>query len=480
MANRTFDQFIDDIHDAEQGPHIVAFFDFDKTLIAGYSATSFLSEQVKSGAMSPRDLRYQVGAITKFSTGRLNFSGLMAATANVMRGQAEFVFEELGERVYRKRIAGAIYPEARALLDAHRSMGHTIAIVSSATKYQIEPAARELDIEYILCTDLEVEDGVFTGEVISPTCFGEGKRTAGEDFCEEFEADLEDSFFYTDSEDDLPLLEVVGHPRVVNPSKKLTAISRNRSYPVCNFKSGGRPTLSQIARTGAIYAMLPTSMALTAPLWAASGNKRTALNASMSIWTDFASAFAGLTYDIEGEEHLWSHRPAVFIFNHQSSIDTVVIGKLLRQDFTGIGKQEIKKFPIVGPALTYAGVVFIDRSSSAKAIEQIKPVITALTEENLSVCLAPEGTRSRGKKLGAFKKGAFHIAMQAGVPIVPVVIHNSSDALPKGQHIAKPTQIKVTVLKPIKTKRWTIKTLNKHVDDVRQKFLDTLGQSDTL
>lgn len=476
MANRTLDQYIQDIHDAPEGPNIVAMFDFDKTLIAGYSAASFLSEQVKSGKMGPRDLGTQIGAISKFSTGRLNFSGLIAATADAMRGQAEFVFEELGERVYQKKIAGAIYPEARSLLQAHRDMGHTIAIVSSATKYQIEPAARELGIEYILCTDLEVEDGVFTGEVISPTCFGMGKRTAGEDFCEEFDADITDSFFYTDSEDDLPLLEIVGHPRVVNPSKKLASIARNRSFPVCNFQSGGRPTLAQIARTGSIYAMLPTALLMTTPLWAATGNKRTALNASMAIWTEFASALAGLTYDIEGEEHLWSHRPAVFIFNHQSSMDMVIVGKLLGRDITGIGKKEIERFPIVGPALKYADLVFIDRSSSAKAIEQIKPVIDAINEDGLSVCLAPEGTRSRGKKLGPFKKGAFHIAMQAGVPIVPIVIHNASDALPKGQHIAKPAHIKVTVLKPIKTGRWSVKTLDKHVKNVRQKFLDTLGQ----
>ena len=247
MSNRTFDEFLQDIYDSEEGPHIAAFFDFDKTLIAGYSAKSFLTEQLKSGGISPRDVARQLGAAASFRSGKMNFSAFMAETAGVFRGQAEYVFQEFGEEVYRKKVAGAIYPEARKLLQAHRDKGHKIAIVSSATLYQIEPAARELDIDYIMCTDLEIKDGIFTGNVISPTCFGQGKRTSAEDFCDEMGTNMTDSFFYTDSEDDLPLLEVVGHPRVVNPSKPLAHIARQRSYPVCKFKSGGeRPSIGRI------------------------------------------------------------------------------------------------------------------------------------------------------------------------------------------------------------------------------------------
>lgn len=476
MAKRPVEDLIQDIYDAGEGAHIAAFFDFDRTLIHGFSAKAFLEEQVRSGKLSPREFGSLVTAIVKYSRAKLNFSEFIAATSDVMRGQAEFVFEEFGEQVYTKRVAGAIYPEARALLDAHREMGHTIAIVSSATKYQIEPAARELDIDYILCTDLEVVDGIFTGNVISPTCFGTGKRTAAEDFCEDLNTDMQESFFYTDSEDDLPLLDVVGHPRVVNPSKALKKISEQRSWPICRFENLGRPSISQIARTGSIYAMLPYTLAATTPLWALTGKKRTALNATTSIWTEYASAAVGLTYDIEGEEHLWSHRPAVFIFNHQSSIDTVIVAKLIQRDFTGIGKKEIASFPVIGQALKYADMIFIDRSSTTDAIKAIQPVISAMKDDGLSVCLAPEGTRSHGRKLGAFKKGAFHIAQQAGVPIVPIVIHNASDALPKGQNIARAAKIKVTVLPPIKTGRWTPKTVGKHAEATRQKYLEVLGQ----
>lgn len=474
----SLEDLLQDIEQSGKGREVAAFFDFDRTLIAGYSAQAFLEEQLLSGDMSPGELRSQAAAIVKYSTGRLNFSGLVAETANVMRGQAEYVFEEFGERVYRKKVAGAIFPEARTLLEAHRKMGHTLVIVSSATKYQIEPAAKELGIEYILCTDLEIEDDVFTGNVISPTCFGDGKRTAAEDFCDELETEMDKSFFYTDSDDDLPLLDVVGYPRTINPNRKLSRIAKKRDWPICNFASRSRPTLNQIARTASIFTMLPTSLALTAPLWALTGNKRDAINTAGSIWSDVASALAGLTYDIEGEHHLWSDRPAVFIFNHQSSVDPVIVGKLLQRDFTGVGKKEIERFPLVGPALKYADMVFIDRASTEKAIDAMKPVIKAITEDKLSVVLAPEGTRSHGKRLSKFKKGAFHIAMQAGVPVVPIVIHNAVDSLPKGQNIARPAEIKVTVLPPVPTDKWTLKNINKQVTDIRQQFLDVLGQED--
>lgn len=477
MADK-IDELLQTIYDAGEGPEIAAFFDFDNTLIAGYSVQAVFEEQLRAGEMSLKEFRSHAAAAAKYSLGRINFSGLVSETASAMRGQAEYVMEEFGERVFKKRIAGQIYPEARSILEAHREMGHTIAIVSSATKYQIEPAARELDIDYILCTDLEIEDGIFTGDVIHPTCFGDGKRTAAEDFCEDFKCRLDRSFFYTDSDDDLPLLDVVAHPRVVNPNTNLSRIARRRSWPVYKFESRGRPKIQQIARTGAAYALLPTALAATVPIWALTGKKRDALNTALSLWTDYASALAGLSFDIEGEEHLWSHRPAVFIFNHQSSIDPIIIGKLLKRDVTGIGKKEIANFPIVGAAFRYADIVFIDRTNTEKAIDAMKPVIEAIKKDCLSVTLAPEGTRSPATKLGRFKKGAFHIAMQAGVPIVPIVIHNATDSLPKGRNIPRKAKIYVTVLPPVDTSKWKTSKLEDHIEDVRHQYLEALGQDD--
>ena len=83
--------------------------------------------------------------------------------------------------------------------------------------------------------------------------------------------------------------------------------------------------------------------------------------------------------------------------------------------------------------MQFADVAFVDRKNTQSAIEAMKPVVDAIVDDKVSVVLSPEGTRSVSTKLGAFKKGAFHIAIQAGVPVIPIVIHNALDSLPKGQ-----------------------------------------------
>jgi putative phosphoserine phosphatase/1-acylglycerol-3-phosphate O-acyltransferase len=99
--------------------------------------------------------------------------------------------------------------------------------------------------------------------------------------------------------------------------------------------------------------------------------------------------------------------------------------------------------------------------------------------EGKSVCLSPEGTRSTTLKLADFKKGAFFLAMQAGVPIVPIVIHNSGDVQPKGDRFFHPGTVEVEVLPPVDTSKWSEGTIDKNVAEVRTMYLKALGQEPT-
>jgi putative phosphoserine phosphatase/1-acylglycerol-3-phosphate O-acyltransferase len=166
----------------------------------------------------------------------------------------------------------------------------------------------------------------------------------------------------------------------------------------------------------------------------------------------------------------------VFVFNHQSNVDMVIIARLLRRDISGVGKKEIRNIPLIGRLLELSGVVLIDRQDTAKAIEIMTGLVDTMRIEGKSVCMSPEGTRSITPKLAPFKKGAFHLAMQAGVPIVPIVIQNSSDIMPKGDMIYRPATIKVDVLPPVETDDWSADTIDEHVATVRDMFLGTLGQ----
>jgi putative phosphoserine phosphatase/1-acylglycerol-3-phosphate O-acyltransferase len=180
--------------------------------------------------------------------------------------------------------------------------------------------------------------------------------------------------------------------------------------------------------------------------------------------------------DITGEEHVWSDRPCVFVFNHQSSADMLVLAALLRRDMAGVGKKEIRQIPILGRVIEYAGTVLIDRENTASAVEAMQPLVDAMRNEGRCVCMAPEGTRSTSTHLGRFKKGAFHLAMQAGVPMVPIVIHNSIDVSPRGQFVMRPATVKVDVLPPIDTSNWSAETIDEHVEFVRDLFLIELDQ----
>ena len=204
-------------------------------------------------------------------------------------------------------------------------------------------------------------------------------------------------------------------------------------------------------------------------------SRRDGVNLAASTWADLASALAGIDLRVEGEEHLWSHRPAVFLFNHQSAVDTLLVAKLLRRDFTGVGKQELRTHPVFGPAFAFAGVVFIDRGDTQKAIEAMKPAVVAL-KEGRSIAIAPEGTRSRTAKLGRFKKGAFHIAMQAGVPIVPIVFRNALDVLPRGAIVLRAATVEVVVLPPVDTRDWTRESLEERIEEIRGAYLEVLGE----
>ena len=340
------------------------------------------------------------------------------------------------------------------------------------------PAARSLDIENVLCTKLQVENGVFTGNVVRPICFGSGKVIAAESLVEKYGVDLEKSYFYSDSTDDLALLQRVGNPRPLNPSYRLASIAEREGWPVRRFASRGRPTPGDWARTAMVPASLIGSFFAGLPIWALTGSKRDALNFSMSLFADTASALIGLNLKVKGEHHLWSHRPAVFIFNHQSNVDLVIIARLLRRDISGVGKKEIGEMPLIGRILEFSGVVLIDRKDSEQAIEAVNALVDLMQIEGKSVCMSPEGTRSVTPKLAPFKKGAFHLAMHAGVPIVPIVIQNSTDVNPKGSSIYHPATVEVEVLAPVDTSEWRVEMIDQHIDSVRSMFLKALEQDE--
>lgn len=461
---------------APKGPKTTALFDFDGTIIYGYSAFHFLRAQVAKGDLDLRDLLTSLQAMVQFGLRTIDFANLISLTAQFMAGLSKSDYDTFAQTVYDQHIGRLIYPEVRQLIIAHQKAGHTVAIVSSATRFQLLGAAKDLGIEHIYCTELETIDDVFTGHIDGPPCFGIGKVNAAKQLLKKTKGRLSNTFFYSDSTDDADLLVACGRPVALNPSRSLTQMAREHDWPSATFDSRGRPTLGQLVRSLAATSSVISSFAAGIPVFALTGSIRQSRNFSYSLFAESASALIGLQIEVTGEANLWKTRPAVFIFNHQSKTDVIIATKLIRQDLAGVGKKEIKKLPLIGSVMEWGGVVMIDRKNSRSAIEAMKPLVDAIRYDGKSVVLAPEGTRSTTRRLGAFKKGAFHLAMQAGVPIVPIVIHNASDIAPKGDFVFRPGTVSVTVLDPVETNHWTEDTMDAEIETIRERYLEVLGQ----
>ena len=220
-------------------PRIGAFFDMDKTLIAENSGSLYMRYRRQQGEIGRTELMRGLGSYLQYKVGLLDIQSWMRSMSLEFRGRSESELEADAVRWVEEMVADQIYPEARELVDDHRARGHLVAIVSGATRYVVAPIARCLGVEHMIYTRLEVVDGLFTGDVVEPVCFEEGKIYWLEKFIEEHGISLAKSWFYTDSVTDSPLLDLVGHPVVTNPDYMLYRMARKRRWPVRFFTPPG-------------------------------------------------------------------------------------------------------------------------------------------------------------------------------------------------------------------------------------------------
>ena len=216
-------------------PRIGAFFDMDKTLIAENSGTLWMKHRYENGEIGNVDLLKGIAVYLQYKLGVLDIRSWAQSALADYRGKREDEMEKQAREWFDARIAPLLYPEAEQLVREHDAAGHVVAIVSGATRYVVRPLAERLGIRHMLYTRLEVERGCFTGRVIDPICFEEGKIYWLQQLIEEEGIDLAKSYFYTDSITDRPLLDLVAHPVAVNPDPMLYREAVRRSWPVRFF-----------------------------------------------------------------------------------------------------------------------------------------------------------------------------------------------------------------------------------------------------
>jgi HAD superfamily hydrolase (TIGR01490 family) len=459
---------------APAGPRTAAFFDFDGTLIAGYSATAFAREQLRRLRVSPLQVAELARTRLEIALQRREEEELVRAAIRGFAGLTEGELAEMGRKLFQASIAGQVHPEARELVHAHQRRGHRVVIASSATRYQVEPLAEDLGIRDLLCTRLEVKGGALTGEVKGPVLWGAGKAEAVRRLATRARLPLENAHGYGNGDEDVEFLSLLGHPHPVNPGPELARVAQERKWRTLRFATRRPLDAGLLARNAtALYGMGVATLAGLG-IGLLNRDRRLAINLVTSLAPDVALPLAGVEVAVvRGEEHLWEHRPAVFLFNHQSYLDGLIVGHLLRSDFTAVAKKELEwtPFGIFGQIGDFA---FVDRSDSAQAREAVAPVVERI-RRGISLVIAPEGTRSATQTVGPFKKGAFHLARQAGVPVVPIVIRNSGDLLWKRSLITRPGRVEVAVLPPIAVARWRERDLDQRVEEVRRLYVETLA-----
>lgn len=214
-----------------------AFFDLDKTIIAKSSTLAFSRPLFAHGLLNRRAVLRSAYGQLAFGLGRADHAMMEKMRAEISAlvtgWDVTTVRQIVGEALH-EIIEPLFYSEALDLIEQHREAGHDIIIVSASGAEMVEPIARMLGATHAIATRLEEQDGRYTGRILQYS-YGPNKAVAMADLAARHGYDLAQSFGYSDSETDVPMLEAVGHPFAVNPDKGLRRAALEHGWPILTF-----------------------------------------------------------------------------------------------------------------------------------------------------------------------------------------------------------------------------------------------------
>jgi len=210
-----------------------ALFDMDRTLIRKETATLYVRYQREIGEAGLRDLAQALVWVTQYTLGMIDAPAVAMKAARPLAGTPELVMSARCDDWFRRYIEPHVCDLGRRAVALHRERGDLLAIVTGASPYAARPLGRRLGIPHVVASELEVDErGLFTGRFSPPLCYGVGKVERATVLAEQHGFRLDEATFYSDSCTDLPLLEAVAEPVVVNPDPRLRRIARARGWRV--------------------------------------------------------------------------------------------------------------------------------------------------------------------------------------------------------------------------------------------------------
>ncbi len=211
---------------------VAAFFDFDETLLAVDSATIGFKVLKEQGYLSRTFiLKLLLGVVLK-RFGLVDEQYMAKTFLSFYKGRELQLFVDSAQDFYNQHLAPNLSPEVVQKLCWHQEQGHQTVLVTGSIDYYLKPVMQALQIDHLLCTYLEVdENGILTGRPKGLVCVGDAKVTLAENLADDQDIDFSKSYAYGNSENDIPILNHVGNPVIVNPTRGLAAYAKLHNWP---------------------------------------------------------------------------------------------------------------------------------------------------------------------------------------------------------------------------------------------------------
>ncbi len=414
-----------------RAPRAAAFFDLDRTLLRGASGPVFSAAMRSVGIMPERPNPLEPLLFGMFDLVGENWPTMMFTkqAARVSRGwKVEDV--EAAAKIAAEGLVQKVLPYAMAEIDQHREAGRLLVLATTTPYDLVRPFADELGFDAVIATRYGRADGRYDGTIRGEFVWGKGKARAVKEFAEERGIDLSESYAYSDSYYDVPLLSIVGHPTAINPDPRMAAVAALRRWPQKWFD-------------------VPVGVPKFAGL-----EPQTALQ-----FLARPELFPFARFRIYGAKRIPTTGPAILVANHRSYFDPIAIGMLLAKvgrPVRFLGKKEVFDAPIVGDLARAMGGIRVDRGTGSDA--PIEAAEEALAAGDL-VAVMPQGTIPRGREFFSptlkGRWGAARLAHASGAPVIPIGLWGTekvwprSSRLPNVTNILSPPTVTVRVGRPV-------------------------------
>lgn len=389
-----------------------AFFDLDRTLLRGASGPVISDALKQVGLLADRRIPgegvvYRLFDLIGESRPTMQ---LARQAARLSRGWAREKAQEAGE-IAARSLVGAVQPYARPIIDEHRAAGRPVVLATTTPYDLVKPFADTLGLDDLVATRYgESDDGTYDGTIYGEFVWGKGKLRAVQRWAEQHGVRVGDSFAYSDSYFDLPLLSAVGSPIAVNPDPRLMIQALLRRWPVMHLDVPvGIPK---------VFGIEPQHLLLAAAR---------------------SQAIPYARFEISGVEHIPEAGPGIIAGNHRSYFDPLAMGMAFARrgrPVRFLGKKEVFDVPVLGQLARALGGIRVERGSGSD--EPLEAAAKALVANQL-VAIMPQGTIPRGE---AFfepvlkgRWGAARLASMTGAPVIPVGLWGTERVWPRSSRV---------------------------------------------